>query len=194
VSAVDKETLDCRGLACPSPVVETKKKISTMASGTLTVLVDNDTARKNLLKLADSLNMEAVSREEDGLFAVTLLKEGPKAVLDDTKGKTLMVTADTLGRGNEDLGAILMKSFFYALSESDRLPEAVYLVNSGVKLACDGSPVMDSLGKLVELGVEVHSCGLCLDFFQLKENLRVGNVTNMYAIVEGLMNSRPIIL
>lgn len=190
-----KETLDCCGLSCPQPVVETKKKIQEMPAGMLTVLVDNDTAKRNVLKLADSLNMEAVAREDDGVFAITILKEeGKDALLANTAGKTLLVTADTFGRGSEELGALLMKSFFYALAESDRLPEAVYLVNGGVKLVCDGSPVLDSLGKLVELGVEVHSCGLCLDFFLLKENLRVGHVTNMYAIVERLMSSMPVIL
>jgi selenium metabolism protein YedF len=194
VCNVVKETLDCRGLACPAPVVEARKKINAMPFGTLTVRVDNETAGKNLLKLAESLSMEAVSREDEGGYTVTLLKEMSMPQLQEPQGKTLMVTADTFGRGSEELGALLLKSFFYALAESDRLPSAVYLVNSGVKLACDGSPVMDNLGKLVELGVEVHSCGLCLDFFQLKDNLRVGSVTNMYAIVEKLMNSRPVIL
>lgn len=192
---MENETLDCRGMSCPQPVVETKKKVSTISEGTLTVLVDNETAKRNLLKLADSLNMATVCREEGGTYAVSLLKERANyAGAEDTVGKTLLVTADTFGRGDEELGALLIKSFFYALAESDKLPEAVYLVNAGVKLVCDGSPVLDSMGKLVELGVEVHSCGLCLDYFQLKDNLRVGNVTNMYAIVERLMNSRPVIL
>jgi selenium metabolism protein YedF len=182
-------------MSCPQPVVETKKKVSTISEGTLTVLVDNETAKRNLLKLADSLNMATVCREENGIYAVSLLKERANyAGVEDTVGKTLLVTADTFGRGDEELGALLIKSFFYALAESDKLPEAVYLVNAGVKLVCDGSPVLDSMGKLVELGVEVNSCGLCLDFFQLKDNLRVGTVTNMYAIVERLMNSRPVIL
>jgi selenium metabolism protein YedF len=188
------ETLDCCGLACPAPVVEAKKKISAMPPGKLTVLVDNETAKRNLLKLAESMNMEAVSQEDEGVITVTVLKERNLTDLQETEGKTLLVTNDILGGGSEELGAILMKSFFYALAESDKLPTAVYLVNGGVKLACDGSPVMDSLGKLVELGVEVYSCGLCLDFFQLKDNLRVGSVTNMYAIVERLMNSRPVII
>jgi len=192
---LSKETLDCRGLTCPQPVVETKKKLALMPYGVLKVLVDNDVAKENLIKLAGSLQMEVMASEEDGLFTVTLLKEVREAAAkEDTGNNVLLITADTFGRGNDELGALLTQSFFYALAESDKPLTAVYLVNSGVKLACDGSAVLDSLGKLEELGVSVYSCGLCLDFYQLKNNLRVGGVTNMYAIVEALVKSRAVIL
>jgi selenium metabolism protein YedF len=192
---LSKETLDCRGLACPQPVVETKKKLAMMPFGVLTVLVDNYVAKENLIKLADSLHLEAMACEEDGLFTVTVLKEeGAGNTEEESGNKVLLITADTFGRGNEELGSLLTQSFFYALAESDKRITAVYLVNSGVKLACDGSAVLDSLGKLEELGVSVYACGLCLDFFQLKENLRVGGVTNMYAIVEALVKWQAVIL
>ncbi|MBS3887482.1 MAG: sulfurtransferase-like selenium metabolism protein YedF [Dethiobacter sp.] len=192
---MSKETLDCRGLACPQPVVETKKKLAMMPFGVLTVLVDNYVAKENLIKLADSLHLEAMACEEDGLFTVTVLKEeGAGNTEEESGNKVLLITADTFGRGNEELGSLLTQSFFYALAESDKRITAVYLVNSGVKLACDGSAVLDSLGKLEELGVSVYACGLCLDFFQLKENLRVGGVTNMYAIVEALVKWQAVIL
>ncbi len=192
---MSKETLDCRGLACPQPVVETKKKLAMMPFGVLTVLVDNYVAKENLIKLADSLHLEAMACEEDGLFTVTVLKEeGAGNTEEESGNKVLLITADTFGRSNEELGSLLTQSFFYALAESDKRITAVYLVNSGVKLACDGSAVLDSLGKLEELGVSVYACGLCLDFFQLKENLRVGGVTNMYAIVEALVKWQAVIL
>ncbi|MCW3490803.1 sulfurtransferase-like selenium metabolism protein YedF [Dethiobacter alkaliphilus] len=190
-----KETLDCRGLTCPQPVVETKKKLADIPVGTLTVLVDNETAKNNLLKLAGSMDLEAMARQDDGVYAVSLLKSEITGVAKtNAPAKTLLLTKDTFGSGSEELGALLMKSFLYALAESEKLPETVFLVNGGVRLACDGSPVLDSLAKLTELGVEVLSCGLCLDFFELKDNLRVGSVTNMYAIVEQLMSSDPLIL
>jgi len=176
-------------------VVETKKKLAMMPFGVLTVLVDNYVAKENLIKLADSLHLEAMACEEDGLFTVTVLKEeGAGNTEEESGNKVLLITADTFGRGNEELGSLLTQSFFYALAESDKRITAVYLVNSGVKLACDGSAVLDSLGKLEELGVSVYACGLCLDFFQLKENLRVGGVTNMYAIVEALVKWQAVIL
>ncbi|MDW7650816.1 MAG: sulfurtransferase-like selenium metabolism protein YedF [Bacillota bacterium] len=190
-----QETLDCRGLTCPQPVVETKKKLTEMKQGTLTVLVDNETAKNNLLKLASALRFESASREEDGLYAVTLLKEekGP-AENAQARRKLMLVSGETLGRGSDELGAILMKSFFYALSESDNIPESIYLINAGVKLACTGSAVLESLQKLAQMGSQVYSCGLCLDFLELKSQLAVGEVTNMYAIVDALTMADTVIL
>lgn len=187
---MNKAYLDCRGMACPQPVVETKKKLTDMTEGLLEVSVDNETAKNNLMKLASSLGVEAASREEKGVFIVSLLKgQMPHAKGVPTRGKKLLVTADTLGRGSDELGGILIKAFFYALAESERLPDDVYLLNSGVKLACEGSPVLESLQKLAGLGVGIHACGLCLDFFNLKEQHSAGEITNMYTIVERLMGT-----
>lgn len=189
------ETLDCRGLSCPMPVVEAKKKLSKMQGGMLNVLVDNDTAKSNLLKLAGSLNLEAVAREEKGVFAVTLLLDEKKHSKDaDNEKVTFLITADSMGRGDEELGKLLIKSFFYALAESDKLPQSVSLVNSAVTLACDGSPALESLEKLASRGVAIYSCGLCLDYYHLKDKLRVGEVTNMYTIVEQLTSGHALIL
>lgn len=189
------ETIDCRGMACPQPVVSAKRKLGEMEKGALDVLVDNETAKSNLIKLASGLGMDSAVRQDGDLFTVTILK-GDDVLSEEQNagGKTLLVTGDTFGRGSEELGGLLMKSFFYALAESDRRPVAVFLVNGGVKLACEGSPVLESLARLAESSVEVQSCGLCLDFFQLKDSLRVGEITNMYAIVDRLMKSATVIL
>jgi selenium metabolism protein YedF len=144
------EGLDCRGQSCPQPVVETKKRLDSMSEGMLTVLVDNETARNNLLKLAASMNLDTSVSAEKGIFAVTLRKTAqlPRSSRDDDKPAALLVTAETMGRGSDELGALLMRSFFYALAEQDKLPAAVYLVNSAVRLACGGSDALDSLQKL----------------------------------------------
>ncbi len=190
-----KNMLDCRGLSCPQPVVETKKRLTDMSPGTLTVLVDNETAKNNLLRLAVGMNLDAASKEEEGIFTVTLLKgDIAESQAEQSHKKTILVTSDTFGRGSEELGGVLIKSFFYALSESDRLPESIYLINGGVKLVCVGSAILDSLEKLAALGVKIHSCGLCLDYFNMKEQLCVGEVTNMYAIVDSLMTDSTLIL
>ncbi|HAA38441.1 MAG TPA: sulfurtransferase-like selenium metabolism protein YedF [Firmicutes bacterium] len=178
------DKLDCRGLACPQPVVETKKKLSELSAGTLTVLVDNETAKNNLLKLANSLGLTAASKKEADDYSVTIMKEAEASSAAAAAGKVILVAGETLGHGSDELGTILMKSFFYALAESTQLPQAIYFLNGGVKLACTGSPVLESLCKLQSLGVEIYACGLCLDFFQLTAQLAVGEVTNMYAIVE----------
>lgn len=184
---MQKQTLDCRKMACPQPVVETKRKLETMEQGILEVYVDNETARNNLLKLAASLGLEAGAKEEGDIFVVTFLKEGQEIdAQTGTREKNLLVAADTFGQGDLELGQILIKSFFYALAESNHLPQGIYFINSGVKLVCSGSPVLDSLMRLQKRGVQLFACGLCLDYYKLKEELQVGEVTNMYAIVEKL--------
>jgi len=185
VAEMENKRLDCRGLACPGPVVEAKKMLDKMTAGTLEVLVDNETAKSNVLKLAASLGLNASAREDGGVYTVTVIKEelaaAPKR---EEKGKSLLLAQETFGLGDEELGRILIKSFLYALAESNNLPEAIYLVNGGVKLACAGSPVLDAMQRLAALGVKIYACGLCLDYFRLKDSLEVGEITNMYAIVE----------
>ena len=172
-----RETLDCRGMSCPQPVVETKKKLDSIAEGELAVLVDNNTARQNLLKLAESLRLYAASVEEKGEFTVVLSKSAsPLEERGHAVRPVLLLTADTMGRGNDELGSLLMRSFLYALSEHDVLPGAVYLINSAVRLAARGSENLESLLKLSGNGVPVYSCGLCLDYFRLKDELAVGEV------------------
>lgn len=181
-----KEVLDCRGLACPAPVVETKKKLEQISAGVLTVLVDNDTAKNNLFRLAESLGLKAEYEKKEDEFRVVITKEQEAGEVLRTTKAPLLIKSDLLGQGNDELGGILMRSFLYALSECDNPPPALYLVNTGVRLACEGSPVLDSLEKLKNRGTEILSCGLCLDFLQLKEKLAVGEVTNMYNLVDSL--------
>ena len=130
------------------------------------------------------MGLTAASKKEADDYSVTIMKEAEASSAAAAAGKVILVAGETLGHGSDELGTILMKSFFYALAESTQLPQAIYFLNGGVKLACTGSPVLESLCKLQSLGVEIYACGLCLDFFQLTAQLAVGEVTNMYAIVE----------
>ncbi|MBS4022041.1 MAG: sulfurtransferase-like selenium metabolism protein YedF [Dethiobacter sp.] len=192
---MDVLKLDCRGLSCPQPVVETKKKLDAMTKGVLTVLVDNETAVKNLSKLAGNLNLDSSVIEKDSIFSVTIRKENVVSEgSDEDHAAVLLITSDTMGRGSEELGGLLMRSFLYALAEHTKLPASVYLVNAAVRLACQGSPALDSIQKMALRGVAFHSCGLCLDYFKLTDKLAAGDVTNMYAIVEQLMAGKALIL
>ncbi|HWQ61982.1 MAG TPA: sulfurtransferase-like selenium metabolism protein YedF, partial [Negativicutes bacterium] len=110
-------------------------------------------------------------------------------------GETVyLITQNTLGHGSADLGAILMKSFLYTVLESEPLPRAILFINSGVHLTVAGSPVLDNLAALAARGVKVLSCGTCLDFFNLKDKLAVGGVTNMYTIVAELAAGKAVTL
>ena len=96
---------------------------------------------------------------------------------------TVLLAADRLGQGDDDLGRLLMKGFIYALSEGEKLPRRIILMNSGARLAAEGSASLESLRRLEARGVEILACGTCLDFFALKDALGVGRVSNMYEIV-----------
>lgn len=106
----------------------------------------------------------------------------------------VFVTASILGKGDDSLGELLIRNFFLTLSESDAVPEYILLINGGVHLAAEGSPVLDTLDILSEKGAQVMSCGTCLDFYKLKEKLKVGTVTNMYTIRDILVEAKVITL
>jgi len=103
------------------------------------------------------------------------------------------VTSDRLGDGPEELGRLLMKNFIITLLESTELPDKILFVNRGVLLATEGSDLLEALEKLGNRGVEVLSCGVCLDFFGKRDALRAGSVTNMFTIVETLMSLHGVV-
>ena len=102
---------------------------------------------------------------------------------------TVLITSSVLGRGAEELGTILMRNFIISVTETGFLPERIIFINSGVMLAAEGSPVLEELKKLIESGVQIFACGTCLDYYQVKDKLGVGRVTNMYDIAEYLRQS-----
>lgn len=103
--------------------------------------------------------------------------------------KFMLITTETLGKGDEELGAILMRVFLTCLGQGDEIPETLALMNGGVKLVCEGSPVLDELKKIEERGVKVRACGTCLDFFNIREKLVVGQAGKMPDTVTGLMTA-----
>lgn len=182
--------LDCKGLKCPQPVINTKKYFDSIEQGQTTVIVDNEIAKNNISKFAESNGLNSKVEEKDGLFYINIVKEscGCKPMEFKEKNLTIVISNDKLGLGDDTLGTALMKSYMYALTESDNLPCDLLFLNAGVKLAVEGSDCLDSIKTLKEKGVNILSCGTCLDFYGLKEKLAVGEITNMYTIVEK-MNS-----
>ena len=195
--------LDCQGLACPQPVILTKKALD-QRPPQLTVIVDNAAAKENVAKFAAAAGYGVNIEPAGGVFRLHLLALGttPATGLPDAgvsveaseSGPVFLISRSTLGQGDDQLGAILMKSFFVSLQELQPAPRAILLLNGGVQLAVDGSPVLAGLQELSRRGVNVLVCGTCLDFFQLKDKLAVGSVTNMYSILTELTAGRAITL
>ncbi|MDY6228471.1 MAG: sulfurtransferase-like selenium metabolism protein YedF [Clostridium sp.] len=192
------EIIDCKGLACPMPVIRTKKYFDLEDSKEALVIVDNEVAKNNILRLAKGINLNSSFIEEEGIYKIQLSRGEIKDVqvskineaLDNIyvpSAPTILVATNLLGNGDDKLGETLMKVYINTLAESEILPKNLMFINGGVKLTCTGSDVLDSLNSMKEKGVNIISCGACLDFYNLKEELRVGEIGNMYQIID-LMN------
>ena len=210
------------GDTCPIPVIKTKNAIKQMnGEGVVEVMVDNEIAVQNLTKMAKqkqyACRSEKLSGEEyrvvitvtkgaqeeggqtDALAAVTFPapSETPDAdscIPDGRKKKKIVVIrSGKMGEGNDELGAVLMKGFIYALTELEELPETILLYNGGAPLSCEDSDSLEDLKTLEAQGVEIMTCGTCLNYYGLTDKLAVGTVTNMYAIAEKMSEADTII-
>lgn len=185
-------TLDCRAHRCPHPVVETRKLILSEPGTPLTILVGDDVARENVSRLAASQGYGVESQEIEGGFSLDLIPgagKKEKKSEQTVKGKTVVfIASDEMGHGETELGRVLMKNFLFTLTETTP-PDTVLFVNAGVKLAASGSEVLEALDNLACQGVDIAACGLCLEYYGLKENLAVGRATNMLEIVETLQSA-----
>ena len=199
--------VDAKGLDCPMPVIKTKKALGTIESGVVEVLLDNQIAKNNVLKLAKSMNMESevvLDKEDDIIINITKGEgsgsgsgETPQSSAGETvspsSNEVVFIKSDRMGSGNDDLGKVLIKGFVYSLTECEPYPKSVVLVNGGVTLSTENDATVENLKVLEDAGVEILSCGTCLDYYNLKDKVRVGTVTNMYTIVETLKSASKII-
>ena len=186
--------VNAMGDVCPVPVVKTRNALMQLSgAGSVETLVDNATAVENLTRLADFLHA-AVHSEQlgEGRYRVVITKgdapvEAPESIVcaPCAKPNTVVVlSSDKMGSGDDELGSALIKAFVYAMSQQETLPDTVLCYNGGAKLSCEGSAALEDLKAMAAQGVEILTCGTCLNFYGLTEKLAVGAVTNMYVIVE----------
>ena len=196
--------IDCRGLACPQPVLNTKDALEGMESGQLAVVVDNAAARDNVTRFATSQKCTVDVAEQGQVFKLTITKGSASAeASDENIGASaapaghprlvVKVANRFMGDGSDDLGRVLMTAFLKSLSDASVQPEALVFYNSGVYLACRDSEHLEALRALEEKGVKILSCGTCLDFFKMKDRLAVGLITNMFEIIETLSNADRVV-
>lgn len=191
-------TIDCRGQACPAPVIATKRALETSPDGVYVVL-DDGAPRENVTRFAHTRGLQ-VSETADGTsWTLRIVPAGgtPAAPAISSSAATgervLLVTSDRLGDGPEELGRLLMRNFLYTLLETTDPPERILFLNSGVLLTVQGAETVEALTSLENQGVELASCGVCLDFFQKKDQLAVGRVTNMFSTAEQLLAAASVI-
>jgi selenium metabolism protein YedF len=199
---MENKVIDLSGLPCPAPVLETRKALADNGTSSIQVIVDNAASCENVERAARNLGCEVDVRPRgEGRFELYIRKTGeflcPEekdesvGLLDEPESEpiTVLLTSERLGTGEELLGALLMKSFLKTLKDVTPRPTHLVFLNSAVKLTTGDSELVPDIQVLVEAGVTVLSCGTCLDYYNLKERLRVGAVTNMFDIVTLLVAS-----
>lgn len=191
------ETVDARGLACPQPVVLTRRA---MENGfPLTVLVDNDTAAANVTRMAKTAGWHAdVAKKQTDLFEIALNPapeptRGPADAPRSIGPIVVFLASERVGEGDPELGSLLMRAFLHTLQEVEPRPDHIICMNSGVRLATEGSPVVEDLRALAEDGVQVWLCGTCLDYLGLTGEVAVGTVSNMYSLAELLLSAGHVV-
>lgn len=200
--------VNAMGDACPIPVVKTKNAIKEMnGAGVVETLVDNEIAVQNLTKMANQKGYGVKSEKlGENEYKVTMTIGENSEVISETeteevvcevptKGKNVVVVISSaqMGSGNDELGTTLMKGFIYALGQQDVLPKTILFYNGGASIPCEGSVSLEDLKSMEAQGVEILTCGTCLNFYGLSEKLAVGSVTNMYVIAEKMTQADLIV-
>ena len=194
-----RKEIDCRGLACPAPVLETKKAIEVGNPELIMVAVDNEAARQNVTRFLESQRFH-VSVVEDGSDFHVIGKRGSDGTPEvgeepdaDRKKIMLMVATDRMGYGDDELGTKLLVSFLKTLKEMGKELWRLVFVNNGVKLTIEDAEVLPVLRELQEDGVCILVCGTCLTHFNLLEKKEVGETTNMLDIVTAMQLADKVI-
>ncbi|MDR3166040.1 MAG: sulfurtransferase-like selenium metabolism protein YedF [Synergistaceae bacterium] len=202
------EIIDVLGKPCPIPVIESKKALAKKDTSGVLVKVDNIVAVQNLEKMANGYGygFSYVENSKDS-YDVTISKDEkspptPNAAYNGLpvarrdaahRGLIVVISRNTMGEGAEELGKILIKGFIYSLTELPVLPECLIFFNSGAYLTSDGSNTIDDLRKMEERGVEIFTCGTCVNYYGLQDKLAVGAITDMYGITEKMASASNII-
>lgn len=193
--------IDCRGLACPAPVLRAKEAIDKDGLTEFTVLVDNEAARQNVSRLLASQGFDATADQDNGVFMVSGKKKeetgcqvcstGP--AVHETQKIMVMITSDCMGKGDDELGSKLMAGFLKTLKEMGHDLWRLVFINSGVKLTVEGSSVLVPLNELKDQGALILVCGTCLTHFNMMDKLQAGEVTNMLDIVTAMQVADKVI-
>lgn len=196
-----KKTIDVRGKLCPEPLMITRKAIKESSNGdSIEIVTDNETACKNIGSYLKELKITFIDRDNHIYFVLgeeqqPTLEAIPECSISEKtdNGYIVVLKSEEMGNATSELGILLMRAFISTLADSDKLPKTIIMYNGGVKLAKSGTDTARGLKKLEEMGVELIICGTCVDFYQLKEDIKIGTISNMFVIVQKLSHATNII-
>lgn len=189
--------VDAVGQTCPVPVIMTKKALKEVKEGIVEVSVDNRTSKENIEKFAKEMGYETSIRESEGIFFISITKNDQLSINNtlpsNDNNTVIVISSDKMGEGENDLGETLMKAFIYTLTEIENLPKTILFYNKGVLLTTTNENTIKDLKSLENKGVQILSCGACLNFYNVENSLKVGTVTNMYTIIDKQIKATKVI-
>jgi selenium metabolism protein YedF len=183
-------------MACPLPVVTVKRALEEAAGESVQVMLDAGAPRENVTRFAVNRGflVEETALENGYALLISGQPGDSCSLLPEKRGpRVLLVSSDRLGEGPEELGRLLMKNFIITLLDVAETPDRMLFINTGIFLTTEGSEVVETLEKLGNRGVEVLSCGVCLDFFNRRDKLAAGAVTNMFTIAESMLRAATVV-
>lgn len=197
--------IDCTGLVCPEPVIKTKDILDNTTEGVIEVVVDNEASKSNVERFGRSQGCTVQVTTKGDRHHIIITKAagatpaaGAMPAEDYTcvppdRGIVYVIPSDSMGRGEEELGKVLIRAFIKTIKEVTPLPEKIFFYNTGVRLTATDSDLIKPLQDLEAQGVVIFSCGTCLDFLNLKDKLQVGAVTNMYEIMDSMTKAAKVV-
>ncbi len=198
-------TIDCRGMSCPQPVIKTKESLED-GCDQLSVIVDNEASRTNVMRFARSRGCEvSVSNLDGGCFeiALTVVDAVPGNADFDVdeftceipagNGLVYVISSASMGRGSDELGWALLQTYIQTMKDVHPLPTKILFYNEGVRLVAEESGALSALKELQDKGVEIMACGTCLDYYKLTSAMQVGHISNMYDIMSAVNNASRVV-
>jgi selenium metabolism protein YedF len=191
--------VDARHLPCPQPVILTRKALE--GADEVTTVVSSETSRDNVRRMAEKAGYQVVIEEGDAEYRLHIRREAVEMPSPEPAGEggpaggpsVLVVSDNTMGRGSQELGEVLVRGFFHTLGEVTPRPDVIIFFNAGVWLTIDESPVLEDLRALELEGVEILACGTCLKYYGITDRLSVGVVSNMYDIADALLGAGKVV-
>lgn len=200
-------TVDTKGLACPAPIIATKRALREAGEGeTIVVLTDNQTSLNNLTRFLKDNKARFSVEGTNSEWTVTITGRNSDVELTDAEEYcavdiphfsmgdfVIAFTSDKMGEGTEELGRLLMVNFIKAIKDLDKLPSKMVFYNKGVELGRNDSPVVEHLRDLEQMGVKLYFCATCTKYYSLEEKISLGTLSNMYEIVQIMASSGNVV-
>jgi len=203
------KTINTKGYLCPKPLIMARDGLKKISEGEkLLIITDNETSFQKLMRFLTDLGTNPVVNQKEGEFYIEVTKPREPASKSESEigeycdvpesekagSRYVVVARDSkMGEGDDELGELLIRGYFNALKGMDNLPTHIIMYNSGVKLALNNTDTAAALAELEDKGVSVIICGTCVDYFEIKEKIGAGRISNMYQIANFVANAGHVV-